>query len=279
MGNAIGTEKTLKEQLRDNKRMINRSIREIDRERTALQQQEKKLIIDIKKMAKEGQTASVNIMAKDLVRTRNYISKFYTMRSQLQGVQLRIQTAKSQEAMTGAMKNTGAIMKSMAQQMNMPKLNKIMMEFAKENEKMEMTQEMIGDTMDDVMEPDQDEEEEERIVSQVLDEIGIDMAGAIAEAPSAAAPAQAQAAPEQKAPAPALVGAGAATAAPAAPPAPSLVPPLAPAVEADPWSDGGTDAIPSAAPGWSGWNSEGEPKKTQRRTWDEIRAQAAAANQ
>merc|ERR1712154_378880 len=85
------------------------------------------------------------------------------MRSQLQGVQLRIQTAKSQEAMTGAMKNTGAIMKSMAQQMNMPKLNKIMMEFAKENEKMEMTQEMIGDTMDDVMEPDQDEEEEERM--------------------------------------------------------------------------------------------------------------------
>ena len=35
--------------------MINKSIRELDRERTALQNSEKKLITDIKKAAKDGQ--------------------------------------------------------------------------------------------------------------------------------------------------------------------------------------------------------------------------------
>lgn len=55
MGNAFGTKKTLKEQMRENKRTITRAIRELDRERTNLQNQEKKLIADIKKMAKEGQ--------------------------------------------------------------------------------------------------------------------------------------------------------------------------------------------------------------------------------
>ena len=38
-----GSKKSLKEQMRENKRMINKSIRELDRERTKLQNQEKKL--------------------------------------------------------------------------------------------------------------------------------------------------------------------------------------------------------------------------------------------
>ncbi|KAG2778617.1 hypothetical protein JG687_00008179 [Phytophthora cactorum] len=192
MGNALGTKKTLKEQLRENKREINRAVRQLDRERTNLQLQEKKLIIEIKKMAKQGQIASVKIMAKDLVRTRQHITKFYTMRSQLQAVSLRLETAKSAEAMTSALQGTTTAMKAMASTMNLPRLNQIMMEYTKESEKMEMTQEMIGDTIDDVMDADQDEEEEDKIVGQVLDEIGIDMTGAVPEAPTAhAAPAAA----------------------------------------------------------------------------------------
>ncbi|KUF93449.1 hypothetical protein AM588_10007201 [Phytophthora nicotianae] len=164
MGNALGTKKTLKEQLRENKREINRAVRQLDRERTNLQMQEKKLIIEIKKMAKQGQIASVKIMAKDLVRTRQHITKFYTMRSQLQAVSLRLETAKSAEAMTSALQGTTTAMKAMASTMNLPRLNQIMMEYTKESEKMEMTQEMIGDTIDDVMDAEQDEEEEEKIV-------------------------------------------------------------------------------------------------------------------
>ncbi|OQS05895.1 charged multivesicular body protein 2a [Thraustotheca clavata] len=185
MGNIGAKPKTVKEQLRENKREINRAIRDLDRERTNLQMAEKKLIIEIKKMAKENQIASVKIMAKDLVRTRQHITKFYTMRSQLQAVSLRMETAKSAEAMTSALQNTTKVMKAMAKTMNLPKLNKIMMEYTQESEKMEMQQEMLGDTIDDVMDADQDEEEEDKIVSQVLDEIGIDMSGALIEAPSA----------------------------------------------------------------------------------------------
>lgn len=134
-------------------------------------------------------------MAKDLVRTRSYITKFYTMRSQLQGVALKLETAKSTEAMTSAMSSTTKSMQSMAKSMNLPKLNAMMMEFVKESEKMDMQQETIGDAMDDVMEGDQDEEEEDKIVNQVLDEIGIDINGAIPEAPAGVQQVAAPAAP------------------------------------------------------------------------------------
>lgn len=45
----------LAELLRENKRMLDKSIREIERERQGLQTQEKKLITEIKKSAKQGQ--------------------------------------------------------------------------------------------------------------------------------------------------------------------------------------------------------------------------------
>lgn len=43
-------------------------------------------------------------MARDLVRTRKHIQKFYQMRTQLQAVSLRIQGLRSNQAMGEAMR-------------------------------------------------------------------------------------------------------------------------------------------------------------------------------
>lgn len=42
----------------------NKAMRELDRERAKMEQQEKKIIADIKKMAKQGQMDAVKVMAK-----------------------------------------------------------------------------------------------------------------------------------------------------------------------------------------------------------------------
>ncbi|KAJ8631701.1 hypothetical protein MRB53_025024 [Persea americana] len=172
------------ELLRDNKRMIDKSIKEIERERQSLQSQEKKLIIDIKKTAKQGQMGAVKVMAKDLIRTRHQITKFYALKSQLQGVALRIQTLKSTQAMGEAMKGVTKAMGQMNRQMNLPALQKIMQEFEKQNEKMEMVIEVMGDAIDDALEGDEEEQETEELVNQVLDEIGINIDSQLVKAPS-----------------------------------------------------------------------------------------------
>nr|DAD43559.1 TPA_asm: hypothetical protein HUJ06_001789 [Nelumbo nucifera] len=171
----FGKRKTPAELLRENKRMLDKSIREIERERQGLQTQEKKLITEIKKSAKQGQMGAVRIMAKDLIRTRHQIEKFYKLKSQLQGVALRIQTLKSTQAMGEAMKGVTKAMGQMNRQMNLPSLQRIMQEFEMQNEKMEMVTEVMGEAIDDAMEGDEEEEETDELVNQVLDEIGIDM--------------------------------------------------------------------------------------------------------
>uniref|UniRef100_A0A0C9RPI5 TSA: Wollemia nobilis Ref_Wollemi_Transcript_5394_1342 transcribed RNA sequence n=1 Tax=Wollemia nobilis TaxID=56998 RepID=A0A0C9RPI5_9CONI len=180
----FGKKKTPAELLRENKRMLDRSIREIERERQGLQNQEKKLITEIKKTAKQGQMGAVKVMAKDLIRTRHQITKFYALKSQLQGVSLRIQTLKSTNTMGEAMKGVTKAMRQMNRQMNLPALQKIMQEFERQNERMEMTMEVMGDAIDDAMEGDEEEEETEELVNQVLDEIGIDIDSQLVNAPA-----------------------------------------------------------------------------------------------
>lgn len=51
----FGRRKTPQEMLRQNQRALTRAMRDLDRERTRLEQQEKKIINDIKMMAKKGQ--------------------------------------------------------------------------------------------------------------------------------------------------------------------------------------------------------------------------------
>jgi charged multivesicular body protein 2A len=82
---------TAAERLRKHQRSLEKTQRELDRERVKLENQEKKLIQEIKKSAKNGQMGACKVQAKDLVRTRRYIEKFYSMRTQLQAISLRIQ--------------------------------------------------------------------------------------------------------------------------------------------------------------------------------------------
>lgn len=51
-------------------RALEKAQRELDRERIKLEGQEKRLIVDIKRSAKNGQMGACKIQAKDLVRTR-----------------------------------------------------------------------------------------------------------------------------------------------------------------------------------------------------------------
>jgi charged multivesicular body protein 2A len=204
----FGRRKTPQEMLRQNQRALNKAMRDLDRERQQMEQQEKKIIIDIKKMAKQGQMDAVKIMAKDLVRTRRYVKKFILMRANIQAVALKIQTLKSNDAMAQAMKGVTKAMMTMNKQLKLPQIQKIMMEFEKQSEIMDMKEEMMNDAIDDAMGDEADEDESEAIVSQVLDELGLQMADQLSDLPAASKAAAAGAAAKQPQAAAAAAGGG-----------------------------------------------------------------------
>eukprot|EP01012_Entosiphon_sulcatum_P004529 TRINITY_DN11815_c0_g1_i1.p1 TRINITY_DN11815_c0_g1~~TRINITY_DN11815_c0_g1_i1.p1 ORF type:complete len:250 (+),score=76.86 TRINITY_DN11815_c0_g1_i1:114-752(+) len=175
LASIFGPRKTPEQMMREYKRMIDKTVRELDRERAKLQQQEKKLIADMRKMARQNQMEAVKVMAKDLVRTRRYITKFYKMSAEMMAVGLKVQTMKATQTMTQAMRGVTRAMIGMNRQMNLPAMRRVMMEFEKQSEMMGMKEELMNETIDEVMDGEGNEEEEtEEMISQVLDEIGLD---------------------------------------------------------------------------------------------------------
>ena len=80
----FGKRITPEEMLRKNQRALNKAMRDLDREKMRMEQQEKKIIIDIKKLAKEGQMVSFinilkNIIFFYIIKKNDwmYESKFY----------------------------------------------------------------------------------------------------------------------------------------------------------------------------------------------------------
>eukprot|EP00388_Colpodella_angusta_P018640 GDKJ01046485.1.p1 GENE.GDKJ01046485.1~~GDKJ01046485.1.p1 ORF type:complete len:226 (+),score=52.42 GDKJ01046485.1:66-680(+) len=157
------------------KRGLDRTIRDLDKERTRLVQQEKKITIEMKKMAKQDQMDSVRIMAKDLVRTRKFAQKMYRMKTQIQGVSLRLTTMQATGQMTKAMMGVTKAMQMMNAKMNIPQMQAVMREFEKQNEIMGMKEEMMEDAVDEALDDDLDAEENEEVeIRKVMDEIGLE---------------------------------------------------------------------------------------------------------
>lgn len=77
-----------------------------------------------------------------------------------------------------AMKGATMALSSMNKSMNLPQLQRIAMEFERENDIMEQRQEMMDDAVDDAMDVGIEEEGDE-VVEQVLEEIGIDLNQAV----------------------------------------------------------------------------------------------------
>lgn len=74
---------------------------------------------------------------------------------------------------------------SMNRQLNLPQIQKILHEFERQSEMMDMKEEMINEHIDDAMEDEGDEEESDAVVSQVLDELGLQLNDQLSGLPQA----------------------------------------------------------------------------------------------
>jgi len=181
MGNVFGDKKTVKQIIREQKRINNRSIRDLDRELNRIKREEKKAENEMKRLAKQGQMAAVKHLAKDIVRMRDTQTKFIKLKSDLRSLSIAMDSMAATQQLQTAMKNVARTMAMVSHQVKLPELQAALQKYQMEAEKMEMKQEMISDAMDDALEHDSDDEEE--LVQQVMDSIGLDLNEKLVDAP------------------------------------------------------------------------------------------------
>ncbi|RWS01496.1 vacuolar assembly/sorting protein DID4-like protein [Dinothrombium tinctorium] len=173
------------EQMRAQTRDLRKAQRDIDRSKADLERQEKQLLADIKKAAKTGNKDVCGILAKQLVNLRKQKTRLVTTSSQIGAVGAQTKIIHANTRIAGAMASTTKTMKNVNQQINTGQIMKSMQDFERENAKMDMKDELIDDTLSSVLDHSDDEQEQDAVVNQVLDEIGIEMIGKVANAPMA----------------------------------------------------------------------------------------------
>jgi len=225
-------EQDIKEVAKQQCREIKKNERDIERERMALQREEKQLVIDIKKAAKEGQEKIVKTLAKQLVRVREQQSRMISIKGQVQGIRNSMTIAASQQKMVQSMAGMSKAMDKMNSQVNIQQMNKVLQDFQRESEVADAKQDMLDDALDSMfdedgyLKPSHDphsshaipaffslhffhyptcvsapasqgpflsfEEEADSLTQQVLDEIGIDFAAKVAIPSRGSLPTRAQ---------------------------------------------------------------------------------------
>lgn len=97
---------------------------------------------------------------------------FYTMASQLKAIEQQLATAQINATMLDSLKGVNSVMNKVNAGMNPQEMNKIMREFAKETEKMNIQGEMMNDAMD-AMGDGETEQQADEVYNQILGEIGM----------------------------------------------------------------------------------------------------------
>ena len=178
-------EKPVREQIRDQKRAVDRSKRAIEREKNRLEREKKKMLAEIKKMAMKGQhvtffflisfttQGAARQLARTIAQTTTQINKMTEFSGQLTAVSLRISSISSLNEIGNAMEQAANALTLVSNKLDTKKLNNMMKNMMKEDEKLEMKQEMMQDIMDSLGEGMDNKEEEEELYKHVLQEVGV----------------------------------------------------------------------------------------------------------
>lgn len=172
---------TAKEQVRASQREITTGVRGLDRELLQLKREETRLVKEIKACAAKGNQPATRQLAKSLVRIRQQMNRLNASSAQLRGLRSNMVTAGATATVASTMQKASGAMAAMGAAADPHAMQQNMAAFSRENQRMDMASDMMGDAIDGAFEDDEDESD--AIMSQVLDEIGIDLSTQLSSAP------------------------------------------------------------------------------------------------
>jgi len=150
----------------------------MDRELRELERQEKQVTMELKQRAKTTNSTkdpALAALAKQLVQVRKQKEKLMTTKAHIGAVGMHATSMASQVAAVSAIGSVTGAMATANSAMDVKAMTKIMQEFTRENERLEVKQEMMDDALIDAFDNEEIEEEADQLTNQVLAERGVEL--------------------------------------------------------------------------------------------------------
>ena len=182
MGNK-GPQIDPKEAAREQKRIITRSERKLEREIKGLERQEAKSMKEVKKLATAGQHNAAKILSKDIARNRTQRNQYRQIASQMTVMKNQMASMQMNQQVLQSLQGSTQVMTAVNAEMNPQQMMETMKAFSMEMEKAGIQGEMMTDAFE-MMEDPSAQADAEDVYNGILGEIGLEYNAGQAAIPS-----------------------------------------------------------------------------------------------
>ena len=116
---------------KEQQKVINRAIRQIEKDRTKMEKSEVEVLKKVKDLANKNQHGPAKILSKELVRSRAQVNKMYTMTTQMKSISMMMASTRMNAEMMKGLEGCSAAINNMNENMNMANMRETLKEFAK----------------------------------------------------------------------------------------------------------------------------------------------------
>uniref|UniRef100_A0A1A8LAD8 Charged multivesicular body protein 3 n=2 Tax=Nothobranchius TaxID=28779 RepID=A0A1A8LAD8_9TELE len=174
-------EKPPKDLINEWSQKIRKEMRVIDRQIRDIQREQEKVKRSIKDAAKKGQKDVCVVLAKEMIHSKRAVTKLYASKAQMNSILLSMKNQLALVRVAGSLQKSTEVMKAMQSLIKIPEIQATMRELSKEMTKAGIIEEMLEDTFESM----EDGEDMEEAAEEEVDKILFDLtAGALGKAPS-----------------------------------------------------------------------------------------------
>ncbi|KAF7201822.1 charged multivesicular body protein 3 [Nothobranchius furzeri] len=174
-------EKPPKDLINEWSQKIRKEMRVIDRQIRDIQREQEKVKRSIKDAAKKGQKDVCVVLAKEMIHSKRAVTKLYASKAQMNSILLSMKNQLALVRVAGSLQKSTEVMKAMQSLVKIPEIQATMRELSKEMTKAGIIEEMLEDTFESM----EDGEDMEEAAEEEVDKILFDLtAGALGKAPS-----------------------------------------------------------------------------------------------
>lgn len=177
MGQIYGTPLSPKEQMTKARSIINKSVVRLEMACEDASDRERAMATQIKRDAKQagGDGPVLRTKVKQLILLRNQHARMVQVKGQMENMSANLTTMESLQEMQMAMRAATQSLGAINQMFDLRDVTNMMRQFEKDTMVMNEKEDVMSTTLNDIMTQDGDSEKEEEMITQVLDELGVEL--------------------------------------------------------------------------------------------------------
>ena len=172
-GKALGAAKV--DPIKEYQRDLRHAQRSMDREDLKAAAQERSLLADILRQAKDRKLDQCKTRVRELIRLRGHRARMSTMKGHMTSLGQQLTTVQGAKSMQGIMSKTNRLLQGLNKTMDARAVHRMLIDYERQSSTFTASQEVVEETLDSMFETDGEQEATDDAMQGVLEELGLDL--------------------------------------------------------------------------------------------------------